>query len=70
MTLADCTPGLLDVQWTYSHNMLNSGASGFCLTVKAAAAASSAGNYTLTQATCSTTAKADLWTFKNVTSLA
>ena len=62
INLAACTAGLLDVQWTYTHNMVNSGASGFCLTVKQAGAAQ-----TLTQGGCSATAKTDLWTFKNVT---
>ena len=59
VTLVACTPGLMDVQWTYSKTgELVSGSTSFCLTVKGTS---------VTQATCSATAKADLWTWKNVT---
>ena len=59
VTLVACTPGLMDVQWTYSKTgELLSGSTNFCLTVKGTA---------ITQASCSATAKADLWTWKNVT---
>ena len=59
ITLVACMPGLMDVQWTYSKTgELISGSTSFCLTVKGTS---------VTQATCSGTAKADLWTWKNVT---
>ena len=59
VTLVACTPGLMDVQWTYSKTgELVSGSTSFCLTVKGTS---------VTQATCSPTAKGDLWTWKNVT---
>jgi hypothetical protein len=59
VTLVACMPGLMDVQWTYSKTgELVSGSTSFCLTVKGS---------TVTQASCSATAKSDLWTWKNVT---
>lgn len=59
VTLVACTPGLMDVQWTYSKTgELLSVSTNFCLTVKGTA---------ITQASCSATATADLWAWNNVT---